>query len=660
MNLNISQKISLGFLAMVSFILIVGAGGLLGNQSIYQRLNQVTQHTLPILEGSFNQMIDLQQANQSLFSALIHQEQEEINQDLQSFEQQMTTFNQQLSQLASDIKNDADLNSALSDIEGISQNYSNLAKEVIQLHSQNLMLEKSITRQEIRFQKDMDASTSWLQRYIRTSQNIDGKISAKGLLSSLNSHQFQLTGFQRSGDIQKLSKRLSNLKGQLSNKLNSFNESEKKASQVAPLIQIAQQQFFSDKGLVSLYQQRDVIKQQLSQQNQTTLQQLASVRQAADLFIKKAQTLAQQALQAADQTNQFSQRMIMGLSIGSVVFALIVAVITINTLRRPLARFSALLTRVSQGELNLHFEQDRKDEFGQLAESLNAVVDNLKDVLKQVADGAEHLSEVAQQNAAISLQTTQAMSEQSQQLELTASTAEELQSSVNEVNNHSQHTLSTVQNCEQLNTEVNLNVEKTLDSIQSQAQAITQAVSDSAKLASYSSKIDSILETIHSVAEQTNLLALNAAIEAARAGDHGRGFAVVADEVRELASRTSHSIQDIQQMVDSMQTSIQQVVNVMQESYEKAEACVEHAEASQSSLQQMTQSITNIREMNQQIAHACENQDVAVSEVSKTLVHIKTNAAETAVGAIQTEQRSQELLSFAQKQQALLKRFSVS
>ncbi len=659
MNLNISQKISLGFLAMVFFILIVGAGGLLGNQSIYQRLNQVTQHTLPILEGSFNQMIELQQANQNLFSALIHQEQEEIDQDRQAFEQQMTSFNQQLSRLATKIQGDAHLKAVLAEIEQISHHYSGLAKEVIQLHSLNLTLGKKITRQEIRFQKDMDASTSWLQRYVRTSQNIDGKISAKGLLSSLNSHQFQLTGFQRSGDIQKLGKRLNNLKGQLSKKLSSFSESEKKASQVAPLIKIAQQQFFSDKGLVSLYQQRDAIKQQLSQQNQTTLQQLAAVRQAADLFIQKSQALAQQAQQAADQTNSFSQRMIMGLSIGSVVFALIVAVITINTLRRPLARFSALLARVSQGELNLHFEQDRKDEFGQLAESLNAVVDNLKDILQQVGKGAEHLADVAQQNAAISLQATQAMSEQSQQLELTASTAEELQSSVNEVNNHSQDTLTAVKSCTNLNKEVNTNVEKTLISIQSQAQAITQAVSDSAELAGYSSKIDSILETIHSVAEQTNLLALNAAIEAARAGDHGRGFAVVADEVRELASRTSNSIQDIQQMVDSMQTSIQQVVNVMQDSYQKAEACVEHAEASKTSLQQMTQSISNIREMNQQIAHACENQNVAVSEVSKTLVHIKTNAAETSEGAKQTEVRSQELLSFAQKQQTLLKRFSV-
>lgn len=70
----------------------------------------------------------------------------------------------------------------------------------------------------------------------------------------------------------------------------------------------------------------------------------------------------------------------------------------------------------------------------------------------------------------------------------------------------------------------------------------------------------SVTELIKKISVQTNLLGLNASIEAARAGEHGKGFSVVAEEVQKLSSNTAQAVEQIEQILEDINSSVIEIV----------------------------------------------------------------------------------------------------
>ena len=183
-------------------------------------------------------------------------------------------------------------------------------------------------------------------------------------------------------------------------------------------------------------------------------------------------------------------------------------------------------------------------------------------------------------------------------------------------------------------------VNQTVEGINLLSTDVSSAASIIADLAQQADSIGTVLDVIRGIAEQTNLLALNAAIEAARAGEQGRGFVVVADEVRTLASRTQESTEEIQKMIENLQSGSRQAVSVMDQSQSQSEKTVEMAATAGQSLDAIVSAMNEISRMNKQIVHAAGEQQRTADAVSQNVMTIQTVAEETSNSSAAAKQSS--------------------
>ena len=303
----------------------------------------------------------------------------------------------------------------------------------------------------------------------------------------------------------------------------------------------------------------------------------------------------------------------------------------------PLRQTVLLANRVSEGNLTGGDTQiTGKDELGQLLRTVNGMLVSLRNLVGRIGNGITDLNSTADSLVQVMEHNRSGLEQQRSETELAVMSVQQMSATAHEVARNASQASDAVVIADGFAREGDSLVKQVTDQAERLALEMTGCASVMETLLQECNLIGGVLSVIKSVAEQTNLLALNAAIEAARAGEHGRGFAVVADEVRGLARRTQSSTSEIEALIERLCGAAQQAAERLHKSRDLTDESVILAGQASSALVRITQAVSSIEQMNEQIAAAAEQQSILAEQVNQSMARVR------AVGE-QSARQSQEL-----------------
>ncbi|MBW2187718.1 MAG: HAMP domain-containing protein, partial [Deltaproteobacteria bacterium] len=176
---------------------------------------------------------------------------------------------------------------------------------------------------------------------------------------------------------------------------------------------------------------------------------------------------------------------------GGIVLLLIVAVMLISqSISRPIIKGVQFAQLVADGDLSTQLDVDSKDEVGQLANALNAMVEQLQQIVTDVRTASDNVAAGSQELSANSEEMSQGATEQAAAAEEASSSMEQMAANIRQ------------------NADNAIQTEKIAVKSSQDAKNGGVAVAETVKAMK---EIASKIGIIEEISRQTNLLALNAA-----------------------------------------------------------------------------------------------------------------------------------------------------
>ncbi|BHH82469.1 methyl-accepting chemotaxis protein [Desulforhopalus sp. 52FAK] len=394
---------------------------------------------------------------------------------------------------------------------------------------------------------------------------------------------------------------------------------------------------------------------------------------AIDIIVNKAKEESAKTVKRGEAIAKRSQIItIVGICLG-VVLALISGFYLTYIITKPLQKGVELSQAMAGGDMTKTMDVNQKDEIGVLAQSLNDMAGNLRQMITDIRQGVESVDDSSSQLAVISNQMQSGAENTASRSGQVASAAEEMSANQNTVAAAMEQASVNVNMVATATEEMNATISEIARNSHNAKDITTKAVGKSERasqrvneLGKAADEINKVTEVITEISEQTNLLALNATIEAARAGEAGKGFAVVANEIKDLAKQTAQATLDIKTKIEGIQEAtgitvteindIQKVISEIDQIVTTIAAAIEEQTATTSEIaENVSQASTGITEVNENVAQS----STVAGEIASDIADVNNSANEMTQASSRVNESAEDLSGIALNLKNMIAKFRV-
>lgn len=660
---SVIQRLYAGFALMVALLIATIVLMLDGTSRIHQQLESVTTNALPLVSTTNQTSVSLLAADKVFKDYLTTQDPTRMQTYETNFTQAQEAFVQAREQLANVAKGNPTLNAYLKELSALEERYFNEAHNAMNNYRVQLLAQEERQQSTRRFQQLHTELNVRMKEYIADQDNLSVKMIAMSYFKQLAKTEAITSDALATEDIAKIDKALKDNKKFVNHLGQAYQSLTYQLPELKRIFDKTVAQYTLDigqkGGVLDQHYEYIEAKNRLYDNIAVLAAEIDQAMVLLDNFRVLANSQMNSAIESANNT--YSQGYTNSILIGICVslLAIFIGWYLAGCVRKPLVSTLKTLEALTDGDMTQRINGNTFIEFDKLSHHINKLADNLQEILSKLSQASEGLTKVAAKNQSTTTEAKHRLNEQRQQTASVATAMTEMEQSVTDVSLSAQQSMERVHAVEKA-SEIGRDVmSKNIHTAHQLSDRLDESVNAVSKLQEMSNSIGSILDVIRNIADQTNLLALNAAIEAARAGDQGRGFAVVADEVRVLAKRTTDSTSEIENMIQSLQSSSGQAVNVMQTCVSEMTSSITQASDANGAMEEIQALIMEISQMSTQIAQAAEEQQCTTGSIARSLEDISHIADANFSSMEEVADASSKLDELANQQSTLVHRFKL-